>query len=372
MSTQLTRRQILSALLAATAVSCRQKTVAFTGYAVVVIGDSREVSVVDLSGFALSGKIAFPAVVSQIIYRAETDSLYVLCGAAGELHEYHWSSRTLKRTINLGQAADAMRLDPNQPALWVSLSNPHTMVEVPLEDFRVKARIGLPSAARSFDLSPYFSHLAASLEGGGVGVVSDLKNPEVKVVREQETFGPLRFRSDGRQVIAANHTEESLSFIRGVDGAPVVDLPIAMKARDLCFKPDGGQLFVTDGERDGVTLVYPYSTEVDRAILAGKSPGAMLACETPPYLFVANRLSSDVTILDLATGKLVAVVPVGNSPGFLAMTPDQQYVLALNEGTGDMAVIRLSSVRSRRNKTAPLFTMVPVGASPQSLIVIPA
>ncbi len=370
MPTRLTRRAMFPAILAGATLGCQQKTASFTGYALVVTGDSRELSVVDLSGFALSAKIAFPETVTQILYREQTGIVYVLSGDAGELHEYHWPSRTLRRTTSLGHQARSMRFDPNHPQLWVSLGDPAGLASVPLEDFRVGARISLPAPPRSFDLSPYFGHFAASLDEGGIAMVPDLGSPTVSVTREQEAFGPVRFRSDGRQVIAANHTGESLSIIRGVDSAPVVDLPIAMRARDLCFKPDGGQLFVTDGERDGVTIVYPYSTEVDRAVLAGKSPGAMYACATPPYLFVANRLSSDVTILDLATGRLVAVVPVGQSPGFLEVTPDQQYVLALNEGSGDMAVIRLSNVRSRRNKTAPLFTMVAVGASPRSLIVI--
>lgn len=359
-------------LTGAVSTACQTKTAAFAGYALVVTGESHEVSLVDLSAFALSGKIAFPGPVTQILYHAETSLLYALSGPAGTLYEYHWPSRSFRRSLSLGQKARAMRMDPNQPALWVSLGEPASLVGIALEDLRIRTRIGLPAPPLSFDLSPYLSHLAASLEGGGIVMVSDTEKPQTRVIREDETFGPLRFRLDGRQVIAANHSGESLSIFRASDSAPVVDLPIAMRARDLCFKPDGGQLFVTDGERDGVTIVYPYSTEVDRPVLAGKSPGAMYACANPPYLLVANRLSSDVTVLDLATGRLVAIVPVGNSPGFLAVTPDQQYVLALNEGSGDMAVIRLANVRSRRNKTAPLFTMVPVGLAPRSLIVIPA
>ncbi|MCZ2156970.1 MAG: hypothetical protein LC114_24255, partial [Bryobacterales bacterium] len=105
---------------------------------------------------------------------------------------------------------------------------------------------------------------------------------------------------------------------------------------------------------------------------AGKSPGAMAASARPPYLLVANRESSDVTILDLDSGKLVAIVPVGTAPGYIGITPDNQYALVLNETSGDMAVIRLTAVRSQRNKTAPLFTMIPVGEAPRSLAVIPA
>lgn len=373
MSSKVTRRSLLGAtLVSAISIGCRQKATAFPGYALVVTGLSRELAVVDLAAFALSGKIAFPEPVSQVLYRAQGPVVYALSGPAGQLHEFNWTERKVTRTISVGEHARSMRFDHEQKCLWISVEAPASMVCVPVEGFRVAQRVALDRPAANFDLSPYFPHLAASLDGGGLAMVADTATPVVKLLREQETFGPMRFRSDGRQVIAANHSGNSLSFVRASDQASLVDLPIAMRARELCFTPDGGQLFVTDGERDGITIVYPYSTEVDRSVLAGKSPGAMYACENPPYLLAANRLSSDITVLDVVSGKLVAIVPVGNAPGFLAVTPDQQYVLALNEGSGDMAVIRLANVRSLRNKTAPLFTMVPVGESPRSLVVIPA
>ena len=349
---------------------CSQQPSLFAGYALVVIRDSAQVAVVDLAAFTLTSKLEFPDPVAQLLYREETRSVYGLSTEPGRLHELNWASRSVFRSLQLGLEAREARMDPNGPSIWVSLSSPPSLVRVSLEDVRVQVRIPLPAPPISFDVSPYQAHIAASLDGGGLALVSDTGNPTVRLLRMDEQFGPLQFRSDGRQLIAANHSGMSLSIVRASDSVPVVDLPIAIAARYLCSKPDGGLLFATDGERDGVAIVYPYATEVDRSVLAGSSPGAMYACASPPYLLVANRLSSDITILDLTTGRLVAIVPVGASPGFVTATPDQQYALALNEGSGDMAVIRLANVRSRRNKTAPLFTMVPVGVSPQSLIVV--
>lgn len=368
------RRSLLTSAIGGVAglSSCKKKAQPFPGFAAVVKGGSPLVALVDLAGFTLSGKIEFSVPISQVLYAEDSRTLYAISASDGILFEYDWTTRRVKRSLRVGERVSHARFDPKQPVLWVSTVEPPSLVKVRLRELAIEVRVPLPSSPVDFDVANWEARLAVSLEGGGLATLADSSTLDTAIVRKGERFGAIRFRSDGRQFLAANLDDRSLSIVRAADAVPVVDLPIAIEARNMCFKPDGGQLFVTDGESGGVTIIYPYTSEVDRAVLAGKSPGAMAVCSNPPYLLVANRASSDVTVLDLDTGRLVAVVPVGTSPSFLAVTPDNQYALALNSVSGDMAVIRLSAVRSRRNKTAPLFTMVPVGEAPQSLAVIPA
>jgi YVTN family beta-propeller protein len=121
-------------------------------------------------------------------------------------------------------------------------------------------------------------------------------------------------------------------------------------------------------------------------VLAGHTPGAMAAVSLGPvqhspdapdegYLFVANAQSGDVSILDIATHKLLAVTPVGSGPEYVAITPDRQYALVLNETSGDMAVIRIPNItrtvaEQRRWKKGALFMLIPVGSKPVSATVV--
>ena len=50
-------------------------------------------------------------------------------------------------------------------------------------------------------------------------------------------------------------------------------------------------------------------------------------------------------------------------------TPDGRYALVLNRQSGDMAVVRIASLSGRRQMSAPLFMMVPVGSEPVSAAV---
>jgi len=83
-------------------------------------------------------------------------------------------------------------------------------------------------------------------------------------------------------------------------------------------------------------------------------------------------------VLDVESGKLVALVTVGSRPRQIILTPNHDYALVLNEKSGDMAVIRIFSLggnqvggaRVKRYKSAPLFTMIQVGERPVSAAVV--
>ena len=78
----------------------------------------------------------------------------------------------------------------------------------------------------------------------------------------------------------------------------------------------------------------------------------MAISSAPEYLFLSNPTEGGVTILDIASRKLVGIVSVGQEPGPILFTPDRQYALVLNRQSGDVAVIRMDLIRGQRSKAA--------------------
>ena len=133
---------------------------------------------------------------------------------------------------------------------------------------------------------------------------------------------------------------------------------------------------------DAVVSVFPYRTEVWETLLAGHAPGAMAITESDR----AARLSAGgesrcrsrhrARCGNRQTRRAGAGGP--RARGQIVITPDNQYALVLNEKSGDMAVIRIFSLggnqvggdRVKRYKSAPLFTMIPVGERPVSGAVV--
>jgi YVTN family beta-propeller protein len=249
---------------------------------------------------------------------------------------------------------------------------------------RVDWTLPLPEQPIDFDVSPDGATLAISYGAArAISFVDAARRRAFPLVRTSGELGVVRFhpKSDAHKLIVANVGERMLSIYHVPSRNLMVNLPLAVQPEHLCFKADGGELFVTGAGMDAVVVVEPYFTpQVAKTVLAGHNPGAMAASGSAissegGYLFVANPKSGDVSILDLVSKDVVAVTPVGTEPSYITITPDNEYALVLNQASGDMAVIRIRNVaravsEQRRWKKGPLFMLIPVGSKPVSAAVV--
>lgn len=355
------------------------KATTYPGYCFVANRGSRTVAVVDLRRFRVRKEIALDAAPHQVLAHPHGAKVFVLAADAGTVYEIEVAAMAVSRRVRAGNQAVGMQLSPLRKSLWVLYRDPAALVEIPLDSFRAGRRVHLASPPDGFDLTGGQSEqrraAVASASGRNVALISlDSATLERTIPAAQEP-SIVCFRRDGRLLIAGSRPDRSLSIFDASTGQTIVRLPLAVEPRTFCVNPDGGQLFITGDGMDAVVIAFPYSTEIWQTVLAGRAPGAMAVTESPPLLLVANPDTDSLTVLDVTTQKLVAIVEVGRHPGRILLTPDQQYALVLNEGSGDMAVVRTWSFRApqlsakARFKSAPVFTMIPVGEKPVSAAV---
>lgn len=376
----LTRRDLLVST-AALAACGPPKATTFPGYCFVANQGSRSVAVADLRRFRIRKEIPLDAAPSLVLAHPRLAKVFVLAPDAGTVYELEAGSLSVSRRVRVGNQALGMQISPRRDALWVACRDPATLVEIPLDSLRPGRRVRLSSPPDAFDLtslhSPQRRAALASTRDRSITIVSLDKAGVERTVSSPEEPTILCFRQDGKQLIAGSRSARSLTIFDSATGQTIVRLPLAVEPRTFCVSPDGGQLFITGDGMDAVVIAFPYSTEIWQTVLAGHAPGAMAVTDTPPYLLVANPDTDSLTVLDVATQKLVALIQVGQRPSQILLTPgDEQYALVLNQGSGDLAVIRTYSLRSpqlsarARFKSAPVFTMIPVGEKPVSAAVV--
>lgn len=351
------------------AVACAPRRAAgFRGYAFVANQDGQAVAAVDLEALAVARHIPLDASPSEVIAARTRPSIYALTPDTGSVHEIQADRLSFTRKLAVASNALSMRLsrETQERGLYVLSRDPPALVRVSLDSFGVEWRIPLPEDPTDFALASEGKLAAVSL-GSTVRFVN-LADQRLSDPVGQGHFGAVRFLSDARTLIAANRSERLLSLYDVAAARLITHLPVAVQPENLCFNSDGGQLFVTGEGMDAVVIVYPYHTpEVAETVLAGHAPGAMAASES--FLFIASPQSGDVSILNIPTRKVIAVVAVGNDPGFVAITPDDQYALVLNRKSGDVAVLRVGAIRPNPHKSAALLTVIPVGSRPVSATV---
>lgn len=363
------RRAFLLAPALALAHCRRRKSAGFFGYAFVANEDGQAIAAVDLTTFTVARHIRLDGNPTAVL--AHPSAVYALTPNTGTVHQIGVTDLSFHRKIQVARTAVSMRLAPDAAAIWVLCREPRRLVRLALDTFRSDAHLNLPLEPVDFDLAPLSQWAAISFGPVGAVAFADLSaRRSERPIALGKSLSTLRFRSDGKQLLVANTAERMLSILEAPTGRLIVHLPLAVRPENFCFKSDGGQLFVTGEGMDAVVVVYPYSTEIAETFLAGKAPAAMATSQA--YLFVANPPSGDVTIVDIETRRAIAVVAVGGGPGFITVTPDDQYALALNPQSGNMAVIRIETIkaaRTGRDKSASLFTMIPVGSKPVSAVV---
>jgi YVTN family beta-propeller protein len=370
------RRQFLLGS-AATAGCWRRRATGFPGYAFVANGGERSVAAVDLTSFSVTRQIELEAAPTQVVARAGQRRVYALAPQSATIYEIDAADLAVKRKLSLGGMAVSIRLEPGENTLWVLCRSPHMLIRVALEHakFQAASHLKLPGEPEDFDLSRDGRLAVVSFPQMRSVALFDLAKPAlVNVAHAGDDPRVALFRSDGRQVLVANRSARMLTVLDVKTGGTLVKLPLPVEPENFCVKADGGQIFITGKGMDAVVVVHPYVTEVAETVLAGHAPGAVAISAAPEYLFAANPESGDVTVLDVATRDVLAAVKVGQEPCFITFTPDDQYALVVNHRSGDLAVVRLATITQggsqRRSRTAPLFTMVPVGVGPVSAAVV--
>jgi DNA-binding beta-propeller fold protein YncE len=377
----ISRRNLLLSSAAGLAACAPQKATGFFGYCLVANQESRAVGVVDLTRFRVRRPIPLDAAPTAILSLSNKPRAYVLAAQGGTVYEIDATFLAVGRRARAGNEAVGMRLSRGGDALWVLYRDPASLVELPLDSLKPGRRIRLPAPPDDFDLSIETDYAAIlSRSQRRIDIVSLAPAVIARSIQAATEPSIARFRRDGRQLIAGSRADRSLTIYDAASGMTVVRLPLPLAPRNFCFTPDGGQLFVTGDGMDAVVTVYPYRTEVVETTLAGRAPGAMVVTSetSPSYLLIANPETNGVTVLDVETGRLVAVVQVGQEPRLIILTPDNQYALVVNQKSGDLAVIRIFSLsgkqtggdRVRRYKSAPLFTLIPIGEKPVGAAVV--
>ena len=361
----ISRRAVLSLPLLA-ACGRRRGGPGFRGYAFVANEEGQAIAVVDLEALAVARHIPLSGSPTSVVAGAKRPFVYALTAANGTIHEVAVDRLQFTRKLAVASSAVAMQMAPDDSALYVLAREPKALIRIALDNWRMEWRIPLPEEPVDFALAP--DSLTAAITFQGSVRMVDLATRKLRNPAGAGDFGAVRFLSNSRTMIAADRGERRLSFYDVATSGLIAHLPLAVRPDNLCFNADGGQLFVTGEGMDAVVVVYPFHTpEVAETVLAGHEPGPLAASNA--LLFVASPGSDGLSILEINSRKVIAVVSVGAGPGFITVTPDDQYALVLNRNSGDMAVLRVGAITKNRDRRASLLTVIPVGSRPVSAVV---
>src|SRR5262245_61255322 len=146
--------------------------------------------------------------------------------------------------------------------------------------------------------------------------------------------------------------------------------------------PPGPRLYVSDETGGAVIVVDPAGGQVVERIVVGKRPRGLRITRDGKQLLVAlsgspiagpgvdesklppaDRSADGIGVVDLATRKLVRMLPSGQDPESFDLSPDGKTLYVSNEETAEMSVLDLA--------TGTIRGRVKIGEEPEGVTVRP-
>jgi YVTN family beta-propeller protein len=178
---------------------------------------------------------------------------------------------------------------------------------------------------------------------------------------------------DSSTAFVSATTANQVSVVDLRRNALLSNLPLPGKPAALLLKPDGGELYVTVPEAHELAIINTWTHQLADSILLGSTPRDGVISPDGTTIYISDSAADRVLAVDSAYRTLRSAGPgagsagmppnVGAQPGMCALAPSGDLLLAVDEGSNDLAVIRI------RGQDMVLITLIPVGNAPRDLAI---
>jgi len=342
-------------------------------YAYVTTGDGN-VTVVDLVKLKAFSRLYAGPGLSGMREHPTRAEIFGVSSTGGYVWILNTRANQITAHIPVGPLPYALDFSPDGTRLFTTTSGNDTLLALDVQSRAIIAR------ART-GREPVMAHvtpdgktvLVVNRRDGSLGIhdaATLALRGSVAVVAQPENVAVL---PDSSLAFVLSRTERRISVVDLRRGVLVAHLELAGKPTDMLLKPDGGELYVISPEAHGLQAINTETHEVGDYMVLGSAPTRGVLSADASLLYVSDTAAGRVTPVDVINRRIIREalsekhpekgfpIPAGDSPGALRFDPDENLLLVVNVGSGDLAVIRV--------RTNFLVTMIPIGDHPQDLAV---
>lgn len=201
-----------------------------------------------------------------------------------------------------------------------------------------------------------------------VGIIDPAEGREIATVPDEGvTAHEVAASPDGSTIwapiygnsgVGSSGTDGSTLTIMSVPERKVIgsiDFGKGLRPHCPVFGPRDGLLYVTTELSDSITVIDPHTRKIIGTIPTGQKESHMLVISSDGSRgYTANVHVGTVSVIDLRSKKVLAVIPISKETQRIAISPDDHYVF-----TADQTEPRLAVINTETNK---LQTWIPLPA----------
>lgn len=303
---------------------------------------------------------------------ARADTVFVTNEQDDTVSVIDGNSLQLVGTIPVGRRPRGIEASPDGKRLYVALGDDDRFDVIDVGERKVVSRLPAGPDPERFVVSPDGNRLYVANENDNVVTIVDVAaakiggDVEVGIEPEGMAVSP-----DGSLVVCTSETTSMAHFIDAAKGRLIDSVLVDTRPRMARFTRDGRFVWVSSELRGTVTVLDAASREVSGRIefaIPGvpqelvQAVGIMLT-SNQKLAFVALGPSARVAEVDMRTLRVLRYHLVGQRVWNLALSPDERRLYATNGNSNDISVLDLASDR--------VVTSLGVGRAPWGVVAVP-
>jgi len=263
-----------------------------------------------------------------------------------------------------------MKFGDNRRLLYVACGDDDVIDVIDMATLKVADHIPTGPSPEMFELSRDEKALYVSNEEGSS--VQEISIAEKIILREIATGAEpegIAVSTDGRTLYVTSEVTDMVHVIDAGVGAVTDNIVVGTRPRRLLLLPDGKELWVSN-ELSGQVSVIDRATNRVSVTLDFLPPGFRQVDVTPVGMtktkdgksaIVALGRANHLAFVDTATKKVEDYVLVGSRAWGVALSPDEKTLYVANGLSDDLSIVNMANRKAIR--------AIPVGRVPHSVLV---
>jgi YVTN family beta-propeller protein len=132
----------------------------------------------------------------------------------------------------------------------------------------------------------------------------------------------ILFSHNGKQMYVLCDQSDEVRVLDAATYAVIKNIPVGQVPRGFSLSPQGDRLYVANSWEDTLSVIDTKSLEVKATWHLNGEPTSIVEDRAGKYLFVADRISNDIAVLNAQTGAEIKRLAGGRGTSYITPTPD--------------------------------------------------
>ena len=356
-------------------------------YAYVTNGKSDSVSVIDLRTFRVAATLTVGRGPTGVASSPTKNEIYVANTDSNNVSVIDAEKNAVVATIGVHRAPGFVDVSRDGRRAYVANSGSANVSVIDLDQRKVMATIGVGGQPWLARVSPDGKTLAVSnTAGDSVSLIDTDKlavRATVPVCKEPRDIA-IALLGEVEKAFVACTGSNQVAAVDLKQAKLLALLDVGKRPEHLTLKPDGGELFVSNRESNNVSIIETTTNEVGSTFMVGNGPADVVITGDNTTAYVAGAGSGSVSVYAIDAGRLICAtrtalpnsrsmceLPTGRDPEALALSPNQNFLLVVDRQDGAVSVIRTAPLPggSKISADRAVVTIIPIGLEPRQIAV---